>query len=660
MKHPPSALLRRYILDEADADERLLVEQHLGACNRCRTKVAQETRLDEWLVESCPVADQPHGARGAFDKLWAQVDGQAADAAQAEPGDTATRTRADGGSFMAPDTTDASLADGRSHASRGQLTAPLAMRRAAGWLVPAAIAAGIALFLWWRGGEPPHLDSAVDPAQDTPIAAAEPEQAPPVDDLDERFDPTRLQAVRGALGDGLCEADEAHPSDDAAFAAACADVCRPLRAQAWPVPMLLRRIGREGGAAAADAALRLAAVSTDCDATLADAVANASRRDAVMARLVAAPARPAGAAYASSLVAALANVAGAPAPGTSLDRRLEVVGLLARDGQPAARAALVRVLDAALRETASTPDAAQTLTALAAAAPVDLVVDVLLEGGTRSTTRAAAESCFAEVAAGDRAAFGSALNGLLPKLPGAQRQLAARWAASVVLPDALPGLCAALALQPDDEQLAGAIGSFGGEIAARGLTVALLAERGRPAANGLMAEIVSCLIRAPEEGPVAPAIAQVLASSRGDELLRIAQALPETRRGDLLLAGLEALPANSASQFRRESLLTALACEGSARDGTRLMAWIGTRPSTDRILALAWTTAYHLSSAEATDAWQQCGHDPDLLANAARDSGNWPRAAPAPPARRQRVLDDTLRRASRTSPPITSVSKGAF
>ncbi len=651
MNHPRRSHFERYVLGDLDVDARLALDEHVAVCERCAALLAREREIDAWVVQTSAEALPDGTSRRMFDALWERID------EDAQPPVTTT-------------------IDAGTSWWRG-------MRRAAAMLVVGALA-------WWAvvsfadapqrssapevvesgaptsapvpeppNAEPPSPEATI--VETTPPGSAEPTtwelrlaaaldnpgtRSVPAWGGDDATSSQRLDAVRQRVAQVLLAADDAHPDDDAQFAAACALAWDELRPEGWAVDQLVRNVllrGRDG--AAAEAALRAVLVDPTAEMTLARVLDDDRWADAVLAGLLVHP----------------RDLGAARALGRAVAQRLDdeervpmaVDVLVALRGETLLRDEVEEIITRALRSPS--PVRTKSALALVRAVPARLAVGAWIDLADVVGANAAARGFEGVLAASETeavAALGHALS--QPR----RRETAIQWVFEQGLAELVPQLVR-VASDRQDAELLDALGALADARAARPLFEAWREHRGRPLDGRLADALVALLVddaearsvlasstRAHEVGDLIDLMTHAIDSAPGlDRRSEHAELCADVLSGVVVDPTLDA--------GRRARTLGALARHGHERHADRLLEALVSRPDD----ALGWITAATLAPEATYLTFQRVGGDVDDLTSAVRDIGAWPTFAVAPPTRVLRRIERALDRLDTTpmsrSKPVT-------
>lgn len=580
MTHIGEARWQQYVLDECDAEAVLQIEAHLSGCAPCRQRLAEERRLDEWLLETIPAAGAGSAER-SLERLWEAVD------APAQPAPVRRSWQ----------------------------------RRVALWW-PAA-AAACALMLIWSLQDTFTAAPTLPQSEITALGPVHgPVPAPLGVDADELnggsdgggrhvepddvpaevVDAARLRAAQQHTAAVLVDAHKRLPDHDGDFGRACAAGLAGLRAEGWPVGSLVRSWALGDDAEVAAVAVRYAA----CEPSTFNVLAAALVRDERLAEAVLTQLER----DVTPVDGCLALVRALERRAASADNPQRSATLLARSQGPRSGAALSRLLDDRVDQTLADPAAAgagETLLQLAALVPADQALDALLTVSDEPALEPLMRSAFqVRLAESKEAGVAALRQAFEQRNPPA---VLLDWIVACERTDLVPSLLIQLEEDPGDQRLLAAVVTLGGEQAASGLVDLWAAEAG--SRRELLRSGLSDVLR--REPLTLERVGMALAARGSEEARELSQALPPELASPLLLACLVAQDSVADNDGHQAALLMALARTVPSGHGAQLLEWIGTRSADDELLPLAWAVASQLDGAAAGEAWAALGHDASSL-----------------------------------------------
>ena len=576
MTHVGEARWQQYVLDECDAETVLQIEAHLLGCPLCRQRLAEERRLDEWLLETIPAAGSGSAER-SLERLWAALD------ARVQPAPVRRSWQ----------------------------------RRVALWW-PAAAAASALMLIWSLQDVftaaptlPQSETTALGPVHGpvpAPLGVDADELNRPGDGGGRRIetddvpaevvDSARLRAAQQHTAAVLLDAHKRFPDHDDDFGHACAAGLAALRAEGWPVGSLVRSWALGDEAEMATVAVRYAA----CEPSTFNVLAAALNRDEQLAEAVLAQLER----DVTPVDASLALVRALERRAASADHPQRCATLLARAQGPRSGAALSRLLDDRVDQTLADPAAAvagEALLQLATLVPANEALNALLTVSAEPALEPLMRSAFqARLAVAELAGVAALRQALEQRNPPA---VLLDWIVACERSDLVPALLIQLEDDPGDARLLAAVVTLGGEQAASGLIDLWFAEAG--SRGELLLSGVREVLR--REHQTLERVGSALAARGSEEARELSQALPSELASPLLLACLVAQGNIADDDSHKAALLMALARTGPSGQGPRLLEWIGKRPADDELLPLAWAVASQLDGAAAGEAWAALGHD---------------------------------------------------
>jgi hypothetical protein len=623
MTHPGLAKLQHYALGELAAAERLVVDQHLESCARCRRLVKEEQRLDEMIVGSLGGTPSHGDEQAAFSRLWAAVDAES----DLQTSELTEREKVPAGQPRLVET-------------------PESVDRRAASFWPLAVAAAALFAILWGAKEQRGGSGAV-----TNVVAegsATSETAPLEDGGDwDPVDPARLELARLTAGAVLQGADEQFPFEMQAFRMACEEGLAPLRLQGWSVSALVRGLALGNDAGASGGAMRYAALDSSTYLVLARALDSEARVDDALAVL---ETSGVDAEASAALVKALERVAGAALEeeGLSATRGRQALEILAVGEGPRLDRAWGRLSDQFRSKLSRSRDSEQTIQWIEDVAriwPAEEAVAVLENAAEQTGLREAAASAFVRNA--DRLGKGAArrLDALLAREQEMPELLS--WCVTASVDDVTPVLVRAL----EDGRLPGdilpALLSLGGTEVVVGLQglwrdTPLVSRRTR------YLDALTQLFRA--DAALVSSYAEMVPLESAAQLAELAAALPGDARHGLLTTALKATQGSMDLGGHRANLLVALGRLGTEDDGRELIDWVGALSPGDSVLPLAWAAAGRLAPEAAAEAWDARVGDPRLLSKVVGAASRRMDSEQQPSARILAPLSAALARAASRGP----------
>jgi len=586
MTHIGEARWQQYVLDECDAETVLLIEAHLSGCALCRQRLAEERRLDEWLLETIPAAGAGSAER-SLERLWAAVD------AGAHPGGAPVPWKRRVALWWPALAAASALALVWS-LDDSFTTAPLLETSETTAVAPdrAAVPAPLGVDAAELNGRGESVGRSVE--RDGLAAEAA--------DAAEAVDAGRLRTAQQRTASVLLDAQQRMPDDDDEFGGACAAGLAGLRAEGWPVGSLVRSWALGDDLEVAAVALRYAACEPSTSHVLAAALDRGERRAELALAQLERDVTP--------VEGSLALVRALERRAIHEDNPARIASLLARSQGPRSGAALSRLLDDRVDQAIADPSSAlagEALLQLATLVPVSEALDALLTVSVRQALEPTMRSAFlARLDSAEAEAVAALSQALGQRNPP---PVLLDWIVASERPALVPALLSNLEDEPTDERFLAAVVSLGGEQAASGLIELWSAETGSGRAP-LLSGVNDILRREPQ---TLERIGLAYADRGSEEAQELSQALAPELASPLLLACLVAQENVADDDGHRAALLLALARRGPSGHGARLLEWIGTRPADDQLLPLAWAVASQLDSAATGEAWVALGHDPSRL-----------------------------------------------